>query len=551
MVHAKCTQSPAKRRRFPGFTLLEVAVTLGLAGVLGTVMIPNFFSYRAQNDLSMAVSQVVQALGSARVFSQSNKYDSLWGFRVAEGVLFQGSSYASRNTSADITFPMPDTIVSSGLQEAVFTQVTGRVVQGGVILLTAKNGDQVAIVVNGDGIEVMTATQEIIDVAHSIDSLPPPVSSTSSDGENSSGSTESESGDAESESAESSAPTSAAHSIIITSVSSAGTESAASVPAASADSSGGDTASIPQDSGDASSGAAGSDASEPTASAPVVPPASEESSSSPSSLPMTPLDWQNQSVGILLLDQESLGALTLSGNGNMRITNPNATVVVNSNNIAAVKMSGNAKITATVFDITGDPGIQKSGNAKIIGTVRTNVSPTPDPLIDVPALVPPTQTFSKAKVSGNTSATLSPGTYVGGISVSANARVALSPGIYYLQGGGLSISGNATVTGMGVMIYNAPAQSTDKISISGNANLTLSPITSGTFAGISIYQSRGSAVDMRISGNGTLNMDGVLYMPGALLDIPGNGNVNLQCLASSRFIVNRLNFSGNGTFNVQ
>jgi hypothetical protein len=214
-------------------------------------------------------------------------------------------------------------------------------------------------------------------------------------------------------------------------------------------------------------------------------------------------------------------------------------------------MSGNANISATTFNITGHPGVQRSGNAKIIGTVLTNASPTADPFADLPSLVPPTQTFSKATVSGNSSLTLNPGTYIGGIAASANARVTLNPGIYYLQGGGLSLSGNATVTGNGVMIYNAPAQSTDKISISGNANLTVSPIASGIYAGISIYQSRSSDVAMTISGNGTLNMDGVLYMPNALLNIPGNGNVNLQCLASSRFILKQLRFSGNGTFNVQ
>ena len=266
---------------------------------------------------------------------------------------------------------------------------------------------------------------------------------------------------------------------------------------------------------------------------------------------MTPIVWQNQSVGVLVLDPASLGALSLTGNGSMRITNVNATVVVNSNNAAAVKMSGNGSLTATTFNITGNPGVLKTGNARIIGTVRTNVTPTTDPLLDVPALAPPTQTFSAAKVSGNTSVTLNPGTYIGGISASANSRVTLNPGIYYLQGGGLSLSGNATVTGGGVMIYNAPAQSTDKISISGNASLTLSPLTSGIFAGISIYQSRSSSVTMTISGNGTLNMDGILYMPSALLDIPGNGNVNLQCLSSSRFIVKQLHFSGNGTFNVE
>ncbi|MDD5055622.1 MAG: hypothetical protein PHZ00_05145 [Candidatus Peribacteraceae bacterium] len=762
-----------KRTRFAGFTLVEVAVTLGLAGVLGSVMIPTFFSYQAQNDLSATVSQVVQALGSARIFSQSNKQDSPWGFRVAEGVLFQGSSFASRNTSADVVFPLPETVTASGLREAVFTQISGRVVEGGVILLTAGNGDQVAIVIDADGLEVVPVTQDIVDIAHSIDSIPPASSVSSASAQSSVGdlppppassvsSASAESSEAAASSTSSEAVssvasslaivppspqeadlsiektaavssivrgTNAVYSLVVTNTSSTTTASSVTVtdpvptdhtylsftstktgvtcsvtdgtvqcsvgtlapsevatiiltfsaatqtpctqitsvttntatvagdvsdpvstndsssttitltcPILQADLSIVKTASassivrgmnafyslvvtntstttaapsvtvtdpVPTDhsfvsfastktgvtcsatggtvqcsvgtiapsevatitltfstapqtscmqsesvtntatvAGAVSDSASTNDSSSVTVS--LICPASSSSSQA-----MTPLVWQDQSVGILLLDPSSLGALTLSGNGSMRITNPDATVVVDSSNTAAVKMSGNASIWATTFNITGDPGVQRSGNARIIGVVRTGIAPTADPFIDLPALVPPTQTFSRATVSGNSSVTLNPGTYIGGIAASANARVTLSPGIYYLQGGGLSLSGNATVTGNGVMIYNAPVQSTHKISISGNANLTISPITSGSFAGISIFQSRGSAVDMRISGNGTLNMDGVLYMPNALLDIPGNGNVNLQCLSSSRFIVKELHFSGNGTFNVQ
>ena len=36
-----------------------------------------------------------------------------------------------------------------------------------------------------------------------------------------------------------------------------------------------------------------------------------------------------------------------------------------------------------------------------------------------------------------------------------NARLTLNPGIYVIAGGGISVTGNASVTGTGVMIYNA------------------------------------------------------------------------------------------------
>ena len=57
-------------------------------------------------------------------------------------------------------------------------------------------------------------------------------------------------------------------------------------------------------------------------------------------------------------------------------------------------------------------------------------------------------------ISGNTSLTISPGRY-SQIKVSGNARLTMLPGIYVILGGGLSVTKSASVTGNGVMIYNA------------------------------------------------------------------------------------------------
>ena len=57
-------------------------------------------------------------------------------------------------------------------------------------------------------------------------------------------------------------------------------------------------------------------------------------------------------------------------------------------------------------------------------------------------------------LSGNSSQTINPGIY-SQITVSGNAKLTLNPGIYVIAGGGFTVSGNASVTGSGVMIYNA------------------------------------------------------------------------------------------------
>ena len=81
-----------------------------------------------------------------------------------------------------------------------------------------------------------------------------------------------------------------------------------------------------------------------------------------------------------------------------------------------------------------------------------------NPLAYLSASHVPSTVWSTRTPNVNSSVTLLPGLYIGGIKISGNANVILEPGLYYLQGGGFNVSGQATVTdnGQGVMLYNAP-----------------------------------------------------------------------------------------------
>jgi hypothetical protein len=108
--------------------------------------------------------------------------------------------------------------------------------------------------------------------------------------------------------------------------------------------------------------------------------------------------------------------------------------------------------------------------------------------------------------------------------------VTLSPGIYFLQGGGFSVSGSVKVTGIGVIIINAPKSSADTINVSGSASLTLSPPTNltGAYArynGITIFQDPNSAAPITQGGSVVLTMSGILYAPKATLSITGAGGM--------------------------
>jgi Flp pilus assembly protein TadG len=218
-----------------------------------------------------------------------------------------------------------------------------------------------------------------------------------------------------------------------------------------------------------------------------------------------------KNVGILLLDTSASGAFSATGNGNLTVGN---TLAINSNNAQALSLSGNATLQAPSVDITG--GLNITGG-KILGSVSTGMSATADPFRTLP--IPQIQDYPVRTYTGG-SQVLQPGIYFGGLQIGDNASVTLQPGVYILSGGGLQVSGNGTLTGAGVMLYNA---SGGTIQLAGTGQVTLSPPTGGAYQGVSLFQESGNTQPIGITGNGNLQLTGVLYAPNATVSITGNG----------------------------
>src|SRR5207248_4173391 len=114
--------------------------------------------------------------------------------------------------------------------------------------------------------------------------------------------------------------------------------------------------------------------------------------------------------------------------------------------------------------------------------------------------------------------------------VSGNAVLSLSPGIYVIAGGGLSVTGNASIKGPGVLIENAGSNAPagtggtfGGITLSGKGAIDLSPMSSGPLAGILIEQSRDNTRALSLDGNASMSLHGgVIYAPAATLAVGGN-----------------------------
>jgi Putative Flp pilus-assembly TadE/G-like len=247
-----------------------------------------------------------------------------------------------------------------------------------------------------------------------------------------------------------------------------------------------------------------------------------------------------------LLDPSASGAFSISGNASLQTA---CGIIVESSSATAFTASGNATVTAPYIGVYG--GKSTSGNVHLTPTPTTGAARQGDPLAYVPAPSVGACNYTNTSVSAAASVTLPPGVYCNGITVSGTSTVTFSPaGTFIMKGGGLHISGNSTVSGSGVTIYNTSGSgySYGAISISGNSDVTLSAPTTGSLAGVLIFQDRSivSGSSNSFSGTATLNLNGALYFPTTHVDYSGDvAGTN----AYSIIVAKTATFSGNTRMN--
>ena len=127
-------------------------------------------------------------------------------------------------------------------------------------------------------------------------------------------------------------------------------------------------------------------------------------------------------------------------------------MVVDSSSSSALSASGNATIKAAVIDVHG--GVQKSGNASFSPAPAPARPVLADPLAALPVPSTPAYQLRLREPGRQLLRDDQPG-HLPPISVSGNAKLTLNAGTYIIEGGGFSVSGNASVTGSGVTIVNA------------------------------------------------------------------------------------------------
>ena len=232
------------------------------------------------------------------------------------------------------------------------------------------------------------------------------------------------------------------------------------------------------------------------------------------------------------------------GNGISSVLLANGCAVqVNSTGTPDIVGASGDSFTASSICVAGTHGA-----GTYTPTPQDHCTVEPDPLAGLPAPSVGACTYTNYSVTHTPAARLSPGVYCGGISASGQAALTLNPGTYILKDGGLKLSGQASITGSGVMLFLTGNGS--GIAMTGTTTVHLSAPTSGTYAGILIYgdrsQTNGSAA---FNGNNNNYYEGTVYLPTMSVALTGNGT-GTSSTPWSAFIADTVTISGNGNFTI-
>jgi hypothetical protein len=265
--------------------------------------------------------------------------------------------------------------------------------------------------------------------------------------------------------------------------------------------------------------------------------------------------------GILVLDPKDNNTLDLTAGGNVVVTG-GGSIVVNSTSDSGAALTNTGNAVANTINLSG-AGYSKSNSGNLDGTINYKVPPTPDPLAALPEpavpgypLTPPVlqglnySLNNGVNYSGSATLDLYPG-YYAGINITGSGSVVLhdnldgSPGIYYIGSQGFSVTNAGGLTGNNVLLYSA---GTGSISLTGTGNVNLTPPTSGTYKGISLFQERSSNKQISITASGNMNVTGTLYAASAKVTLTNQGNYTNNI--GSQWIAYQLVVTGSGSLKV-
>ena len=135
------------------FTLIELLLSVSLVSMLMVISVPFYQSFQQSNELSAAQDISERVLRTAKTYARESNNESDWGvyFINGEAILFKGTTYATRDTSFDISYGISSRVVYSSITEVSFTYPDGAPSSTGILTLSV-SGKSESITINDKSI---------------------------------------------------------------------------------------------------------------------------------------------------------------------------------------------------------------------------------------------------------------------------------------------------------------------------------------------------------------------------------------------------------------
>jgi hypothetical protein len=221
---------------------------------------------------------------------------------------------------------------------------------------------------------------------------------------------------------------------------------------------------------------------------------------------------------VLVLNRKKKNALSL-GHGSSALF-VDGDIAVNTTNKQPISIERGSQIHATniILSSTLDKNRGRDLLKHITGQMSTRAPATQDPFNGLPLPTPGTDRklsdYKTAVSSGTETYNLQPGHYTEDWNFDHSDTVNLAPGVYYLDKKRIDVHDGASMYGDGVTIYSA---GNNELRFHSQGTIHLTPPTSGSYAGISLFKDPTSHGKITFEKDANLDINGVIYAPSSMI----------------------------------
>jgi hypothetical protein len=239
---------------------------------------------------------------------------------------------------------------------------------------------------------------------------------------------------------------------------------------------------------------------------------------------------------VLALDPAATSAVKFSDG----TVTTDCVIASNSKDSKAITVTDSAAINVSGIYSAGGYDKSQTSVPPRVKTTLTQQSPLADPFATLTIPKPTYCDYNNATYS-DTTKTLSPGIYCGGISVINTTKIDFVPGTYYLDGGNLAFGSAATITCSGctgskgvtfVLTSSLSPSLIGTVIIDGSAKVSLSAPTgaSSPYNGILFFQDPRATAGATFTSGTSINVAGVIYFPNTAITWSGNTTMSSPCM---------------------